>query len=145
MKIYLDTANVKEIHEAASFGLLDGVTTNPSLVVKEGRSFREMLQEVCKIVDGPISAEVVSMEADAMVKEGKELAKIHKNIVVKVPLIAEAPGGRGNQSERDPLFFTDTGAVSGQSWRLVRLAVYRTARRHQLKRHGAHPTDLNDL
>ncbi|MBI5673690.1 MAG: fructose-6-phosphate aldolase [Nitrospirae bacterium] len=89
MKIYLDTANVKEIHEAASFGLLDGVTTNPSLVVKEGRSFREMLQEVCKIVDGPISAEVVSMEADAMVKEGKELAKIHKNIVVKCPLIPE--------------------------------------------------------
>jgi transaldolase len=89
MKIYLDTANVKEIHEAASYGLLDGVTTNPSLVVKEGRSFREMLQEVCKIVDGPISAEVVSMEADAMVKEGKELAKIHKNIVVKCPLIPE--------------------------------------------------------
>ncbi len=89
MKIYLDTANVKEIHEAASFGLLDGVTTNPSLVVKEGRSFREMLQEVCKIVDGPISAEVVSVEADAMVKEGKELAKIHKNIVVKCPLIPE--------------------------------------------------------
>ncbi|MDH4086507.1 MAG: fructose-6-phosphate aldolase [Nitrospira sp.] len=89
MKIYLDTANVKEIHEAASLGLLDGVTTNPSLVVKEGRSFREMLEEVCKIVDGPISAEVVSVEADAMVKEGKELAKIHKNIVVKCPLIPE--------------------------------------------------------
>lgn len=89
MKIYLDTANVKEIQEAASFGLLDGVTTNPSLVVKEGRSFKEMLQEVCKIVDGPISAEVVSVEADAMVKEGKELAKIHKNIVVKCPLIPE--------------------------------------------------------
>lgn len=89
MKIYLDTANVKEIEEAASLGLLDGVTTNPSLVVKEGRSFREMLQEVCKIVDGPISAEVVSVEADAMVKEGKELAKIHKNIVVKCPLIPE--------------------------------------------------------
>ena len=89
MKIYLDTANVKEIHEAASLGLLDGVTTNPSLVVKEGRSFREMLQEVCKIVDGPISAEVVSVEADAMVKEGQELAKIHKNIVVKCPLIPE--------------------------------------------------------
>jgi transaldolase len=69
--------------------LLDGVTTNPSLVAKEGRSFKEMLIEICNIVDGPISAEVVSVEADAMVKEGKELAKIHKNIVVKVPLIAE--------------------------------------------------------
>jgi transaldolase len=83
------TANVKEIQEAASLGLLDGVTTNPSLVAKEGRSFKEMLIEICKIVDGPVSAEVVSLEANAMVKEGKELAKIHKNIVVKVPLIAE--------------------------------------------------------
>lgn len=89
MKFYLDTASVKEIQEAASLGLLDGVTTNPSLVAKEGRVFREVLAEICKIVDGPISAEVVSVEADAMVKEGKELAKIHKNIVVKVPLIAE--------------------------------------------------------
>lgn len=89
MKFFLDTANVKEIYEAANLGILDGVTTNPSLVVKEGRSFKEMLQEICKIVDGPISAEVVSVEADAMVKEGKELAKIHKNIVVKVPLIPE--------------------------------------------------------
>lgn len=89
MKFFLDTANVKEIQEATSLGLLDGVTTNPSLVAKEGRSFKEMLIEICNIVDGPISAEVVSLEADAMVKEGKGLAKIHKNIVVKVPLIAE--------------------------------------------------------
>ena len=89
MKLYLDTANVKEIREAASLGLLDGVTTNPSLVAKEGRSFREALIEICNIVDGPISAEVVSLEADAMVKEGKELAEVHKNIVVKVPLIPE--------------------------------------------------------
>jgi transaldolase len=89
MKFYLDTASVKEIQEAASLGLLDGVTTNPSLVAKEGRVFREVLLEICNIVDGPISAEVVSIEADAMVKEGRKLAKIHKNIVVKVPLIAE--------------------------------------------------------
>ena len=89
MKFFLDTASVKEIQEAASLGLLDGVTTNPSLVAKEGRVFREVLVEICSIVDGPVSAEVVSLEADAMVKEGKELAKIHKNIVVKVPLISE--------------------------------------------------------
>lgn len=89
MKFYLDTASVKEIQEAASLGLLDGVTTNPSLVAKEGRVFRDVLVEICKIVDGPISAEVVSLDADAMVKEGKELAKLHQNIVVKVPLIAE--------------------------------------------------------
>ena len=89
MKIYLDTANVKEIQDAASYGLLDGVTTNPSLVVKEGRSFKEVLVEICNLVNGPVSAEVVTTEADAMVKEGRELAKIHKNIVVKCPLIPE--------------------------------------------------------
>jgi transaldolase len=89
MMIFLDTGNTKEIKEAASWGILDGVTTNPSLVAKEGRSFKDLLKEICAIVDGPISAEVVSVEADAMIKEGKDLAKIHKNIVVKVPLIPE--------------------------------------------------------
>lgn len=89
MKIFLDTGNIKEIQEAASYGLLDGVTTNPSLVSKEGRDFKDLLLEICSVVDGPISAEVVSVEADAMVKEGQELAKIHKNIVVKCPLIPE--------------------------------------------------------
>ncbi len=89
MKFYLDTANVKEIKEAASLGVLDGITTNPSLVAKEGRDFREALLEICHIVDGPISAEVVTVEEDAMVKEGRDLAKIHKNIVVKCPLTPE--------------------------------------------------------
>ena len=89
MKLYLDTANVKEIQEGANLGLIDGVTTNPSLVAKEGRSFKEMLLEICKMVDGPISAEVVGVESEAMIKEGQDLAKVHKNIVVKVPLIPE--------------------------------------------------------
>jgi len=89
MMIFLDTGNTKEIKEAASWGVLDGITTNPSLVAKEGRSFKDLLKEICSLVDGPISAEVVSVEADAMVKEGKDLAAVHKNIVVKVPLIPE--------------------------------------------------------
>jgi transaldolase len=89
MKLYLDTGNVKEIREAASYGLVDGITTNPSLVSKEGVDFKDLLLEICGLIDGPISAEVVSIEAEAMVKEGRELAKIHKNIVVKVPLIPE--------------------------------------------------------
>ena len=89
MKLYLDTGNVDEIREAARYGLVDGITTNPSLVSKEGRDFKDLLVEICSLVDGPISAEVVAIEADAMVKEGRELAKIHKNIVVKVPLIPE--------------------------------------------------------
>jgi transaldolase len=89
MKLYLDTANVKEIQEGASLGLIDGITTNPSLVAREGGSFKDMLLEICKMVDGPISAEVVGIESEGMIKEGRELAKIHKNIVVKVPLIPE--------------------------------------------------------
>lgn len=89
MKFFIDTANIKEIQEAASLGILDGVTTNPSLVAKEGRNFRELLDEIVKIVDGPISAEVVSTDYDGILKEANELAKIHKNIVVKVPLIRE--------------------------------------------------------
>jgi transaldolase len=89
MMLFLDTGNTKEIKEAASWGVLDGITTNPSLVAKEGRSFKDLLKEICTLVDGPISAEVVSVEADAMVKEGKDLATVHKNIVVKVPLIPE--------------------------------------------------------
>ncbi len=89
MKLYLDTANVKEIQEGAHLGLIDGVTTNPSLVAKERRSFKEMLLEICNMVDGPISAEVVGVESEAMIKEGRDLAKVHKNIVVKVPLIPE--------------------------------------------------------
>jgi transaldolase len=90
MKIFIDTANLKEIKEAADMGLLDGVTTNPSLVAKEGhKDFREMLLKICEMVDGDISAEVVSVTCDEMLKEGRELAKIHPNIVVKVPLIKE--------------------------------------------------------
>jgi transaldolase len=89
MKFFIDTANVKEIREAHAMGLVDGVTTNPSLVAKEGRPFREVLLEICETVNGPVSAEAVSTEAAAIVREGRELAKIHPNIVVKVPLIPE--------------------------------------------------------
>jgi len=86
MKFFIDTANVKEIREAASLGVVDGVTTNPSLIAKEGRDFRQVLNEICSIVDGPISAEAVSLKADEMVAEGEDLARIHKNIVVKLPM-----------------------------------------------------------
>lgn len=90
MRIFIDTANLKEIKEAADMGLLDGVTTNPSLVAKEGhKNFKDMLLKICELVDGDISAEVVSTDCDGIVKEGRELVKIHHNIVVKVPLIKE--------------------------------------------------------
>src|SRR5437867_4458430 len=89
VQIFLDTANVNEIREAASLGVLDGVTTNPSLVAREGRDFVETLKEITTIVDGPISAEVVSTTYDEMMREAEPLAKIHPNIVIKVPLIKD--------------------------------------------------------
>ena len=89
MKFFIDTANVDEIKKAAELGVLDGVTTNPSLISKEKGNFRDILAKICEIVDGPISAEVTAVEADAMVKEALELAKIHKNIAIKVPCIRD--------------------------------------------------------
>ena len=89
MKLFIDTADVAEIREAASWGVLDGVTTNPSLVAKTGRDFETVLREICALVDGPVSAEVVSTEASGMVEEGERLARIHRNIVVKCPLVPE--------------------------------------------------------
>jgi len=89
MKFFLDTANIEEIRSAAEYGLIDGVTTNPSLVSKEGRAFKDILLEIAQIVDGPISAEVVSTDAAGMLREAYELAKLHKNIVVKIPMIKE--------------------------------------------------------
>ena len=89
MKFFLDTANLDELKKGASWGIVDGVTTNPSLIAKEGRPIEEQVRMICDIVDGDISAEVISIEADAMIAEGRKLAKIHKNIVVKCPLTRE--------------------------------------------------------
>ncbi len=86
MKFFIDTANIVEIREAASLGVLDGVTTNPSLVAKEGRDFHSVLREIVSLVNGPISAEVTATDRDGMLAQGRELAKIHPNITVKVPL-----------------------------------------------------------
>lgn len=89
MKLFVDTANVDDIREAESLGVICGVTTNPSLIAKEGRVFEEVVKEITEIVDGPISAEVISLEADKMVEEAIPLSKIHKNIVIKLPMCAE--------------------------------------------------------
>jgi len=89
MKFFIDSANIDEIREAASLGILDGVTTNPSLVAREGKNFRQLLDEILSIVDGPVSAEVVSTNREGILTEARELAAIHRNIVVKVPLIRE--------------------------------------------------------
>ena len=89
MKIFLDTANLDELKKGAAWGIVDGVTTNPSLIAKEGKPIEEQIKRICDIVDGDISAEVVATTYDEMVKEGRSLAKIHKNVVVKVPLIRD--------------------------------------------------------
>ena len=89
MKFFIDTANIEEIKEAHSMGMVDGVTTNPSLIAKEGRDFEEIIRDICAVVDGPISAEVIAMDTEGMVNEARHLAKIHENIVVKIPMTVD--------------------------------------------------------
>ncbi len=89
MKLFLDTADIDEIREGASLGVIDGVTTNPSLIAKTGKTLKEVAREICEIVDGPLSLEVVSTEAAGMIEEARSLAAIHKNVVVKIPMIRE--------------------------------------------------------
>ncbi len=89
MKFFIDTANIEEIKEAAKLGVLDGVTTNPTLISKVEGKFEDILRSICEVVDGPVSAEVVSLNAEGMIREGRELAKINKNIVVKIPITKE--------------------------------------------------------
>lgn len=89
MKLFIDTANVAEIREAAGWGIVDGVTTNPSLIAKEGRDFVEVVREICSVVDGPVSAEVISQDAEGMLREAEPLLKIHKNITIKIPMTTE--------------------------------------------------------
>ena len=89
MQIFIDSADIEEIRDAAAMGVVDGVTTNPSLVAKTGRPFRDVLVDICEVIDGPISAEVIATDYDGMMREARSLAKMHENIVVKIPLIAE--------------------------------------------------------
>lgn len=89
MKFFIDTANLAEIREAAAIGVLHGVTTNPTLIAREGRPFKELILEICQLVDGPVNAEVVSLDAPGMIAEGRDLAKLHPNVCVKIPMCVE--------------------------------------------------------
>jgi len=89
MKFFIDTANIEEIKEAYALGMVDGVTTNPSLIARENRPFEELLQEICELVDGPVNGEVISLDAEGMIEEGRKLAAFHANIVVKIPMTTE--------------------------------------------------------
>ena len=120
MKIFLDTANVAEIKEGVALGVVDGVTTNPSLVAKEKRPFRPLVEEICSIVPGDVSLEVVATDFEGMVKEGEELAQVAPNVVVKVPLTAGRPQGgevslgQGHPPEPDALLLGAAGAALRQ-------------------------------
>ena len=114
MKIFIDTADVAEIREVASWGIVDGVTTNPSLVAKTGRRLESVVEEICAIVDGPVSVEVVSLDAPSMVEDGKRLARPHKNVVVKIPCRA------GRLRQRDARLLGHAGAPGREGGRHVR-------------------------
>ncbi len=101
MKFFIDTANIDHIREAHEMGMVDGVTTNPSLIAKEGRDFEEIIREICEIVCGPISAEVISLDAQGMLAEARELAKINENIVVKIPMTIDGLKAVRRLSEED--------------------------------------------
>jgi hypothetical protein len=135
MKFFIDTANLEQIKSAAAMGVLDGVTTNPSLAAKETTPYRELLAEICKVVPGPVSAEVLATEYDGMMKEAKELAAIADNIVVKIP----------TTHQRHPGFLAVAGAAGGQSRGELCLAVYRASGRCFHTRDGTDRADCHYL
>ncbi len=151
MKFFIDTANVKEIREAASLGVVDGVTTNPSLVAKEGRDFKQVIAEICSIVDGPISVEALSLEADGMVAEGVELANLHRNIVVKLPLTKEGLkatkvlAGKGIKVNLTLVFSPLPGVARGKGRSSLCKPICRATRRHQPYGNGFGAPDRSDL
>ncbi len=151
MKFFIDTADVKEIAEINATGLLDGVTTNPSLILKAGRPMKEVIAEICKITDGPVSAEVAATDYDGMMREAAVLSKIADNVCIKVPLTfdglraCKAMTGSGRKVNVTLCFLRHAGAARRQSGRDLHLALHRTAGRHRHRRHGAdrrHPHDL---
>ena len=151
MKFFVDTADVAEIKELAAPGLLDGVTTNPSLVAKAGREFKDLIAEICGIVPGPVSAEVAATDYEGMLSEGRTLAKIAKNVTVKVPLTwdglkaCRALTGEGHDGQRDAVLLGQPGAAGREGGRDVHLAVRRASRRHRSRRHGSDARDPRDL
>src|SRR6184192_1148347 len=134
MKIFLDTGNINEIREAAALGVLDGVTTNPTLIAKEGKPFKPTVLEICKIVGGPVSVEVVGTEAGAMCREGQDFASWNEHVVVKLPTTREGvqvPERTGNQDQHDAVLFAQPGAAGSQGGRGICESVCGPARRHQ--------------
>ena len=142
MKLFIDTANVDEIRQASELGVICGVTTNPSLIAKEGRVFADVVREITRIVDGPISAEVVASEADGMVAEATELTRIHKNIVIKIPMTAE---GLKAVRRLSAMGVHGAGAARRARRRDVRQPVRRSPQRYLVGRQHPRRGDRQDL
>ena len=151
MKFFVDTADVAAIRELNDLGMVDGVTTNPSLILKSGRNILEVTKEICSFVTGPVSAEVVALKADDMIAEGRKLAAIAPNIAVKVPLTwdglktCKVLSDEGFMVNVTLCFSRQPGADRGQGRGDLHLALHRAARRHQPRRPGPdrrHPHDL---
>ena len=151
MKFFLDTANLDELKKGASWGILDGVTTNPSLIAKEGRPIEDQIRLICDIVDGDISAEVVSTESSAMVTEGRKLAKIHKNIVVKCPLTRDgivatkALSSEGIRVNVTLCFSPVQALIAAKAGAYIISPFVGPHRRHRLARHGPDSQHHPDL
>ena len=151
MKLFVDTGSIKEIEAIAALGILDGVTTNPSLLAKESGDFRENLKRICEIVKGPVSGEVTATDFAGMLQQGHDIAKIHKHMVVKVPLTRDgirackALSGEGIPRERHAGLLGGPGAAGGQGRRDVRQPVRRPAGRRRHQRDGSHSRDRRDL
>ena len=134
MKLFVDTGNLKEIEALAAIGILDGVTTNPSLLAKESGDYRQILKQICKTVQGPVSAEVVATDAAGMIREGRDLASIDEHIVVKVPFTKDGVKAcktlatDGHPRQRDPDLLGDAGVAGGQGGRKLREPVRRPTR-----------------
>ena len=151
MKLFVDTASVKEIEALAALGILDGVTTNPSLLARESGDYRHILKQMCQIVQGPVSAEVVATDAEGMLREGRDLASIDEHIVIKVPFTRD--GVRGVQDtcigraarQRHADLFSRAGVAGGEGWRGLRQSVCWTPGRHRDNRDEPDPRDRRDV
>ena len=151
MKFFVDTADVAEIKELAATGLLDGVTTNPTLVAKAGRDFKEIIKEICAAVPGPVSAEVAATDYDGMMREAEVLRKDRQErhdqgaVDDGRPQSLQGADGRRDDGQRHAVLFGQSGVAGGEGGRDVRLAFHRPARRYRPQRHGRDPRDPHDL
>ena len=151
MKFFLDTADVGEIETGLEWGMVDGVTTNPSLIAKQGKPYLPTVKEIAELVPGPVSGEVLATDLDGMLEQGRRLAGLAENVVVKVPLgppgltAVQRLAEEGNPVQRDPLLLAGSGAACGEGGRGLHFALRRPPRRHRRGRHEPDSAGHHDL